>query len=224
MCPYTSGGKFSYSWRSGAVALLIAQGDTVGMAARLLLCRQIDLGFGKVHLVRSVMLLTPSMVPSSRGHVFLLWHQGGFPLKEYTVLCLLKEWSIEDRVKENTFHLRHPCRLQRTPLACLLLQHSSAPPCSHCPCWENCSVLRPCPLTLFSEARGKRYRIVVRIPLTASLMAWVRILALSIHFMANRWGNNGNSDRLYFWGAPKSLQMATAAMKLKDTCSLEEKL
>ena len=43
-------------------------------------------------------------------------------------------------------------------------------------------------------------------------------------FMANRWGNNGNSDRIYFWGAPKSLQMGTAAMKLKDACSLEEKL
>ena len=27
-----------------------------------------------------------------------------------------------------------------------------------------------------------------------------------------------------FWGAPKSLQMVTAAMKLKDTWSLEEKL
>ena len=27
----------------------------------------------------------------------------------------------------------------------------------------------------------------------------------------------------FFW-APKSLQMVTAAMKLKDTCSLEEKL
>ena len=27
-----------------------------------------------------------------------------------------------------------------------------------------------------------------------------------------------------FWGAPKSLQVVTAAMKLKDTCSLEEKL
>ena len=26
------------------------------------------------------------------------------------------------------------------------------------------------------------------------------------------------------WGAPKSLQMVTAALKLKDTCSLEEKL
>ena len=28
----------------------------------------------------------------------------------------------------------------------------------------------------------------------------------------------------YFWGAPKSLQMVTAAMKLKDAGSLEEKL
>ena len=27
-----------------------------------------------------------------------------------------------------------------------------------------------------------------------------------------------------FWGAPTSLQMVTAAMKLKDACSLEEKL
>ena len=33
--------------------------------------------------------------------------------------------------------------------------------------------------------------------------------------MANRWENNGNSDRLFLW-APKSLQMVTAAMKLKD--------
>ena len=34
--------------------------------------------------------------------------------------------------------------------------------------------------------------------------------------MANRWGNNGNSDRLFFLGLQKSLQMVTAAMKLKD--------
>ena len=27
-----------------------------------------------------------------------------------------------------------------------------------------------------------------------------------------------------FWGAPKSLQMVIAAMKLKDACSLEETL
>ena len=36
--------------------------------------------------------------------------------------------------------------------------------------------------------------------------------------------NSGNGDRFHFWGAPKSLQMVTSAMKLKDTCSLEEKL
>ena len=46
----------------------------------------------------------------------------------------------------------------------------------------------------------------------------------SHHFMGNRWGNSGNSVRLYFWGAPKSLQMVTAAMKLKDGYSLEGKL
>ena len=34
---------------------------------------------------------------------------------------------------------------------------------------------------------------------------------------------NGNSDRLFFW-APKSLQMVTAAMKLKDTCFSKGKL
>ena len=33
--------------------------------------------------------------------------------------------------------------------------------------------------------------------------------------MANSWGNNGNNDRLYFSWTPKSLQMVTAAMKLR---------
>ena len=38
--------------------------------------------------------------------------------------------------------------------------------------------------------------------------------------MAKQW----KQWQTLFWGAPKSLQMLTAAMKLKDTCSLEEKL
>ena len=42
--------------------------------------------------------------------------------------------------------------------------------------------------------------------------------------MTNRWGNNRKTGRLLFWGASKSLQMVTAAMKLKDAYSLEEKL
>ena len=37
-------------------------------------------------------------------------------------------------------------------------------------------------------------------------------------------GETGNSVPLYFGGAPKSLQMAIAAMKLKDAYSLEGKL
>ena len=40
------------------------------------------------------------------------------------------------------------------------------------------------------------------------------------HCMGNRWGNSVS----LFLGAPKSLQMVTAAMKLKDTYSLEENL
>ena len=36
-------------------------------------------------------------------------------------------------------------------------------------------------------------------------------------------GNNENSDGLFSW-APKSLLMVSTAMKLKDACSLEEKL
>jgi len=42
--------------------------------------------------------------------------------------------------------------------------------------------------------------------------------------MVNRWGNNGNGEGLHFSWAPKSPQMVTAAMKLKDVYSLEEKL
>ena len=44
----------------------------------------------------------------------------------------------------------------------------------------------------------------------------------SHHFMANRWGSDGNSETIFF-GAPKSLQMI-AVRKLKDAYSLEEKL
>ena len=36
-------------------------------------------------------------------------------------------------------------------------------------------------------------------------------------------GQTMEMETLFFW-APKSLQLLTVAMKLKDTCSLEEKL
>ena len=37
-------------------------------------------------------------------------------------------------------------------------------------------------------------------------------------------GKQWKQCQTLFWGASKSLQMVTAAMKLKDACSLEEKL
>ena len=38
------------------------------------------------------------------------------------------------------------------------------------------------------------------------------------------WQINGETRETEFWGAPKSLQMVIAAMKLKDAYSLEGKL
>ena len=41
----------------------------------------------------------------------------------------------------------------------------------------------------------------------------------------NSWQIDGETvTDFIFWGIPKSLQMVTAAMKFKDTCSLEGKL
>ena len=37
-------------------------------------------------------------------------------------------------------------------------------------------------------------------------------------------GETVETCQTLFWGAPKSLQMVTAAMNLKDACSLEGKL
>ena len=44
------------------------------------------------------------------------------------------------------------------------------------------------------------------------------------NFMANRWGNNGNSHRLYLFGLQNHCRLLTTAMELKDAWSLQEKL
>ena len=46
----------------------------------------------------------------------------------------------------------------------------------------------------------------------------------SHHFMENRWGKQWKQWLTLFFWALKSLWMVIAAIKLKDTCSLEEKL
>ena len=46
----------------------------------------------------------------------------------------------------------------------------------------------------------------------------------SHHFMANRWGNSRNSDRLYFGGGPKSLQMVICSHEIKRYLLLGRKV
>ena len=51
-----------------------------------------------------------------------------------------------------------------------------------------------------------------------------KIMASGPIIHGKQMGKQWKQCQTLFLGAPKSLQMVTAAMKLKDTCSLEEKL
>ena len=71
----------------------------------------------------------------------------------------------------------------------------------------------------------EKHPLVVPVGIAMTQFSWFNLGIQSHHFVANRWGNSGNSDRLFLvGGAPKSLQMVTAAMKLKDAYFLEGKL
>ena len=45
----------------------------------------------------------------------------------------------------------------------------------------------------------------------------------SHHFIANRWGNNGNSERLYFWGGSKITTDGDCSHEIKRHLLLERK-
>ena len=51
-----------------------------------------------------------------------------------------------------------------------------------------------------------------------------KIMALVPSLHGKEMGKQRKQWQTLFWGAAKSLQMVTASMKLKDACSLEEKL
>ena len=51
-----------------------------------------------------------------------------------------------------------------------------------------------------------------------------KIMASVPSLHGKQMGKQWKQCQTLFWGAPKSLQMVTAAMKLKDAYSLEEKL
>ena len=52
----------------------------------------------------------------------------------------------------------------------------------------------------------------------------MKIMASAPSLHGKQMGKQWKQGQTLFWGAPKSLQMVTAAMKLKDAYSLEGKL
>ena len=69
--------------------------------------------------------------------------------------------------------------------------------------------------TLMTKSEEKLKSLLIK--MKESEKAGLKLNIQKMKIMANRWRNNGNSDRLYFPGV-------TVVMKLKHTCSLEEKL
>ena len=61
--------------------------------------------------------------------------------------------------------------------------------------------------SLFMKVKEKSENVGLKLNIqkTKMMASW------SHHFMTNRWGSNGNSKETLFLGAPKSLQMVTAA-------------
>ena len=57
----------------------------------------------------------------------------------------------------------------------------------------------------------------------AGLNLNIQIMKIMASGPITSWQIDGETLKNLFWGAPKSLQMVTAAVKLKDTYSLEEK-
>ena len=76
--------------------------------------------------------------------------------------------------------------------------------------------------TLMAESEEKLKSLLMKVK-EESEKVDSKLNAQKTKIMANRWGNSGKSGCLFF-GAPKSLQMVTAAMKLKDAYSFEGKL
>ena len=83
------------------------------------------------------------------------------------------------------------------------------------PLWQKVKKLKSLLMKLKEESEKVGLRLSIQ--KTKDHGIW------SHHFMANRWRNSGNSVRFYCSGLQKSLQMVTAAMKLKDSLLLGQR-
>ena len=81
--------------------------------------------------------------------------------------------------------------------------------------------------TLMAESEEELKSLLMKVN-QESERAGLKLNILKMKIMASgpitSWKIDGETVTDFTFWAPKSLQMVTAAMKLKDTCSLEEKL
>ena len=81
--------------------------------------------------------------------------------------------------------------------------------------------------TLMTESEEELKSLLMKVN-QESERAGLKLNILKMKIMASgpitSWKIDGETVTDFTFWAPKSLQMVTAAMKLKDTCSLEEKL
>ena len=73
--------------------------------------------------------------------------------------------------------------------------------------------------TLLMKVKGESEKVGLKLNIQKT-----KIMASSPITYGKEMGKQWKQWLTLFWGAPKSLQMVTAAMKLKDTYSLEGKL
>ena len=81
--------------------------------------------------------------------------------------------------------------------------------------------------TLMAESEEELKSLLMKVK-EKSEIAGIKLNIQKTKLMASgpitSWQIDGERVTDYFGGTPKSLQMVTAAMKLKDACSLEENL
>ena len=81
--------------------------------------------------------------------------------------------------------------------------------------------------TLMAESKEKLKSLLMKVK-EESGKSWLKIQHQKTKIMASgpitSWQRDGETVRDFIFWAPKSLQMVTSAKKLKDTCSLGEKL
>ena len=81
--------------------------------------------------------------------------------------------------------------------------------------------------SLMEESKEELKSLLMKVKEESEKFA-LKFIILKTKIMASgpitSWQIDGETVTDFIFWAPKSLQMVTAAMKLKDTCSLEEKL